>query len=55
MATISWDSPCLSITSVAHDRLPVFRTDAMKKVICAALDEARHPGRFAILALRYHA
>jgi REP element-mobilizing transposase RayT len=50
MATISRDNPCLSITSVAHDRLPVFRTDAMKKVVCAALDEARHSGGFAIFA-----
>jgi REP element-mobilizing transposase RayT len=50
MATISRDNPCLSITSVAHDRLPVFRTDAMKIIVCAALDEARHSGRFAIFA-----
>ena len=40
MATISRDNPCLSITSVAHDRLPVFRTDALRKIVCAALDEA---------------
>ena len=26
MATISRDTPCLSITNVARDRLPVFRT-----------------------------
>ena len=50
MATISRDNPCLSITSVAHDRLPVFRTDALKKIVCAALDEARHSGGFAIFA-----
>ena len=50
MATISRDSPCLFITSVAHDRLPVFRTDALKRIVCAALDEARHSGRFAIFA-----
>lgn len=50
MTTISRDNPCLSITSVAHHRLPVFRTDAMKKIVCAALDEARHSGGFAILA-----
>lgn len=50
MATISRDRPCLSITNVAHDRLPVFRTDAMKKIVCAALDEARRSGGFAIFA-----
>jgi hypothetical protein len=36
--TISRDTPCLSITSVAHDRLPVFGKDALKKMACAALD-----------------
>ncbi len=50
MATISRDNPCLSITSVTHDRLPVFRTDAMKETVCAALDEARHSGSFSIFA-----
>jgi putative transposase len=50
MATTSRDNPCLSITSVAHDRLAVFRTDARKQIVCAALDEARHSGGFAIFA-----
>ena len=50
MATISRDTPCLSITSVARDRLPVFRTDAIKKIACSALNEARGSGRFAIFA-----
>jgi REP element-mobilizing transposase RayT len=50
MATISRDNPCLSITSVAHDRLPVFRTDALKNIVCAAFKEARNSGGFAILA-----
>ena len=50
MVTISRDTPCLSITTVARDRLPVFRTDATKKIACAALDEARRSGRFAIFA-----
>ena len=44
MVTIFRDTPCLSITSVAHYRLPVFRTDALMKIVCAALDEARHSG-----------
>ena len=50
MATISRDNPCLSITSATHGRLPVFRTNALKKVVCAALDEARRSGGFAIFA-----
>jgi REP element-mobilizing transposase RayT len=50
MAIISRDNPCLSITSVARDRLPVFRTDAIKKITSASLDEARRSGRFAIFA-----
>ncbi len=41
MATISREAPALSITSVTRDRLPVFRTDAVKSIVCAALDEAR--------------
>jgi len=50
MTRISKDEPCLYITTVAHDRLPVFRTDALKVVVCGALDEARHSGGFALFA-----
>lgn len=50
MTTISRDTPCFSITSVARDRLPVFGKDTMKKIVGAALDEARHSGAFAIFA-----
>jgi REP element-mobilizing transposase RayT len=50
MATICRDNPCLSITSVAHDRLPVFRSDPLKKGVCAALQEAGSSGGFAIFA-----
>jgi putative transposase len=46
--TISRDSPCLSITAVAKNRLPVFRTDAIKAVLCRALDEGRSSGSFLI-------
>src|SRR5437016_2363023 len=42
MHTISRDSPCYYLTSVAKDRLLVFRTNEIKLVTCAALDEARH-------------
>src|SRR5437763_7014858 len=39
--TISKDDPCLFITAVARDRLPVFRTEAIKSITCEAIDEAR--------------
>ncbi|MGH9436098.1 MAG: transposase, partial [Terriglobia bacterium] len=50
MATISRDAPCLSITTVSKDRLPVFRTNPIKEIFCNALDEARRSGGFAIFA-----
>ncbi len=48
MHTISRDTPALYLTAVAKDRLQVFRTDAIKLITCAALDEARKSGGFAI-------
>ena len=50
MHTISRDTPALYLTAVAKDRLPVFRTDPIKILTCAALDEARKCGGFAIYA-----
>jgi REP-associated tyrosine transposase len=50
MHTISRDSPCYYLTSVAKDRLSVFRTDEIKLVTCAALNEARDSGNFALYA-----
>jgi REP element-mobilizing transposase RayT len=50
MPTISKDTPCFYLTSVAKDRLPVFRTDGIKIIVCAALDEARKSGGFLIFA-----
>jgi putative transposase len=50
MITISRDTPCLYLTAVTKDRLPVFRTEALKAVVCAALDEARKSGGFALFA-----
>ena len=47
---ISRDSPCYLLTSVAKDRLPVFRTDEIKDIACQALDEARTSGKFALYA-----
>ena len=48
MYRITRDTPALYLTSVARDRLPVFRTDQIKTVTCSALDEARHSGGFLI-------
>jgi REP element-mobilizing transposase RayT len=47
---ISRDSQALFITIVAKDRLPAFRTEAIKLVTCGALDEARKSGEFLIFA-----
>ncbi len=50
MHIISRDTPALYLTAVAKDRLPVFRTDAIKVITCAALDEARKSAGFFIYA-----
>jgi REP element-mobilizing transposase RayT len=50
MHTISRDTPALYFTAVAKDRLPVFRTDAIKIITCNALDEARKSAGFSSYA-----
>jgi len=50
MIRISKDAPCYYLTSVACDRLPVFQTDTIKHIICAALDEARRSAGILIFA-----
>jgi hypothetical protein len=51
MATINKDNSCLFVTTVARNRLPVFRTDALKGIACRALDEARlNPVREGLVA-----
>ena len=47
---LSRDSQALYITVVAKDRLPVFKSEALKIVTCQALDEARKSGGFLIFA-----
>ena len=47
---ISIDTPSLFITGVAKDRLPVFRTDKVKQLTCAAIDEARTSCGFLLFA-----
>jgi putative transposase len=50
MDFISPNSPAYYLTSVAKDRLPVFRTDKVKSIACSALNEARASCGFLILA-----
>ena len=45
---ISHDSQVLYITVVTKDRLPVFRTDALKEITCNAIDEARNSAGFLL-------
>jgi REP-associated tyrosine transposase len=47
---ISRDSQALYITVVTKNRLPVFKTEKMKAVLCRALNEARNSGRFLLFA-----
>jgi putative transposase len=50
MFRISKDSPAFYLTSVAKDRLPVFRTRAIKEIVCKALNEARQSAGFLLFA-----
>ena len=47
---ISLDSEALFITVVAKNRLPVFRTDKVKFVLCRAIDDARVSAGFLLFA-----
>lgn len=50
MPSVSKNTPFYYITSVTHKRLPIFRTDALKKAMCEALDAARQSAEFLIFA-----
>ena len=50
MFIVSKDTQALYITAVAKDRLPIFQSDAIKKITCAALDEARASCGFLLFA-----
>jgi putative transposase len=50
MFTVSKDTQVLYITAVAKDRLPIFQSEAIKKITCAAIDEARNSCGFLLLA-----
>jgi REP element-mobilizing transposase RayT len=50
MFQVSRTTPAYYLTSVAHDRLPVFQSDKIKQVVCSALDEARKSAGLLIFA-----
>ena len=50
MSLITPNSPAYYLTSVTKDRLPAFRLDTLKSVVCNALAEARTSGGFLIFA-----
>lgn len=50
MFRISKDNPAFYLTAVTTGRLPIFRTDALARVMCNALNEARGSGKFLIFA-----
>ncbi|MEP6911932.1 MAG: transposase [bacterium] len=50
MFRISKNSPVHFITSVPHNRLPVFKTTRLKEVMCEALKEARNSADLLIFA-----
>ena len=47
---ISQDCPALYMPIVTQNRLPVFRTEPFKDLICNAIDEARKSGAFLLFA-----
>jgi REP element-mobilizing transposase RayT len=48
MFQVSRDNPAHYLTSVTHNRLPIFQTDEIKQVVCAAFNEARRSGGLMI-------
>jgi putative transposase len=47
---VSTDTPAYYLTSVAAERLPVFRSETIAQLTCKALDEARRSAGFLIFA-----
>jgi putative transposase len=50
MFQVSRDNPAYYLTSVAHNRLPIFQTDAVRQIVAAAFDEARRSAGLLIFA-----
>ena len=47
---ISIDTPVYFFTSVAHDRLPIFQKDKLKRIFANALDEARRSAELLVFS-----
>ena len=50
MIRITRDKPCYYLTSVAHDRLPIFQSEPIKHIVVEALNEARKSADILIFA-----
>lgn len=50
MFRVSKDSPIYYVTSVTHNRLPVFKTPRLSELLCEALKEARQSAQLLLLA-----
>jgi REP element-mobilizing transposase RayT len=50
MFQVTRDNPAYYLTSVAHNRLPIFQSDAIKKVVCDAFAEACKSGGIMIFS-----
>jgi len=50
MFQISRTTPAYYFTAVTHHRLPIFRTDYLKQIVCNAFNEARNNHGLLILA-----
>ena len=50
MFQISRDRPAYFLTSITHDRLPIFQKDAVKQIVADAFDEARRSAGILIFA-----
>jgi len=50
MFRVSKDSPIYYVTSVTHNRLPIFKTPRLSELLCEALNEARQSAQLLLLA-----
>lgn len=50
MFQVSKTTPAYYLTSVTHDRLPVFKSARIKEIVCRALDEARRSAGMRLFA-----
>ena len=50
MFRASKDTPAYYLTTVTKDRLPIFRTRTIARIVCNAINEARISGGFLIFA-----